>query len=263
MTQKKTSLPFCLQIKTQKNELICNSDNIRIYKVLSHYEIFIEPFFIAFQAHCTTESLVVGKTNCIVNVWDNKVEFLTKDHSEVCDVQITDPIFKTVNGNAIIIGSNETQKVCAIFCAKTSKTEIIYAEQIEFDENKLHLLCDCFSHKEHKILRTYNFSENGYTISAPELYATPNNLHKNYVSELIPYLFLETLRVGDENLAKSYLLENLQQTNFSAFAEYFGDYEKINLHSTSPLVYIIYSTTEAKAFEFDMQNDKISDINRL
>ena len=263
LNQPHASIPFCVYICANGNQIQCNCPNIKIYQVLSHYEIFVEPFTLNTNNNCLTHNLQLAKSTCKICVWDDKVEFITKQYCHTEHAYITNPSFENINSNIIVYGADNNNNTCLLYCPKTNKCEKILYSQLELSDKKLKVLCDISTFLGHKTLQTYCFSENGPMLEKSELYQSPNQTKTIYPPEVIPYLFLECIKAKDFAGAKKFVDENLTTFSKQAFEDYFGSFKKIHLHSTKPLLYVIYNQQNASVFEFCLQNNKICDINKI
>ena len=258
-----TSIPFCICISVNANQIECDANNIKIYQVGSHYEIFVSPFEIKTNNICTSQTFQLAKTNCKINIWENKVEFLTKQHCHTELTQVQQPNFENINSNIIVYGENNQNKVCLLYYPKTNVCKKILCDQIEIDNKKLKVLCNLETCFGHKILQTYCFSETGFEIENCELYQSQNKKNQTSIPETIPYLFLECIKAKDFVHAKTFVENQLKDFSKNTFESYFGEFDNINLLSKSPLTYVIYNQTNASIFEFCIDNNKICDINKI
>ena len=205
----------------------------------------------------------LAKTNCKINVWENNIEFLTSQYCHTENITISNPVFENIGGCAIVYGEHKTSNACVIFCPNTKKCKTVLFEQIELDNKTVKLLYDLQTFPGHKVLKTYSLSETKFELQNFELYCTPDKSRKNPPSEIIPFLFLECIRAKDFCFAKKFVCESLENTSAASFEKYFGEFEHINLHSITPLTYVLYSSSNANVFEFVLQNDKITEINKV
>ena len=263
LEQSNFSIPFCICINNFENKVECDAQNIKIYKVLSHYEIFVEPYILNTKNSCTSKTLQIAKSTCKINVWENKIEFLTNKFCHSENISITSPSFESIGGCAIIYGKHKNSNACIIFCCNSKICKTIFYDQLEIDNKKLKLLCNLQTFPEHKVLQTYSFSENEFSLQDIELYCNPTQNRQQYPTEIIPYLFLECIRAKDFVFAKKFTSEALETFSANAYQNYFGDFERISLYSTKPLIYILYNNKTATVFEFNVNNDKITDINKI
>ena len=260
LEQNNFSIPFCICLKHSDGIVECDAKNIKIYKVFLGYEIFVEPYVLNTKNSCTSKTLQLAKSTCKVNVWENKIEFLTNHFCHTENIAINEPVFESIGSCAIVYGKHNTSNACVIFCPtqKTCKT-IFY----ELNGKKLKLLCNLQTFPEHKILQTYDFFENKFSLQDIELYCNPTQNRVQYPTEIIPYLFLECVRAKDFAFAKKFVCENFENFSANAFENYFGDFEHISLYSTTPLTYVIYNATNASACEFCVKNHQLIDINKI
>lgn len=83
---------------------------------------------------------------------------------------------------------------------------------------------------------------------------------------LIPLSFLQSIQIGNENLAKKLLSENLQNTNISTLKNFFGDFDNIYFNRHSNKVGIANYTIKSnnyKNYNFILENNKIIDIQEV
>jgi hypothetical protein len=161
--------------------------------------------------------LQLAKTSCKINVWENKIEFLTNQFSHTENITITEPVFESINGTIIVYGKHNKTNACLLFCPTTKTCKTLLFEQLEFDNKKLKLLCNLETFPEHKILQTYNFSENKFSLQNIELYCNPKHYRQQYPTAIIPYLFLECIRAKDFGYAKKFVCESLKSFSGDTF----------------------------------------------
>ena len=79
--------------------------------------------------------------------------------------------------------------------------------------------------------------------------------------ELVPYNFFEALKVEDENGALNFLCDELKEIlKEQNLLEFFGNFEKINITSLSPLIYTLYLSDSAKDYKISLKDSKITEI---
>ena len=84
---------------------------------------------------------------------------------------------------------------------------------------------------------------------------------------LIPFAFLECIKISDEKSSKIFLSSKLASNNISNFQEYFGNIDGIYLNrhniNAHKLNYTIMSNNHFRNFNFVMDNNKINEIEEL
>ena len=84
---------------------------------------------------------------------------------------------------------------------------------------------------------------------------------------LIPYAFLEAIKIKNFNLSKSYLSNGFDNISKEHFENYFGDIKNVYLDSYNLDSYVIPYVVETNKgfdyYDFSIDNGKIIDINKL
>jgi hypothetical protein len=83
---------------------------------------------------------------------------------------------------------------------------------------------------------------------------------------LIPMNFLESIKIGDENVAKKLLSDSFSSANISTLNNYFGNFNEIYLNRHCNKVGIFNYTIKCdtfKNYDFIIENNKIIDIQEV
>ena len=132
-----------------------------------------------------------------------------------------------------------------------------------FEENKNEIKCltklnDLAKHA--KIL-TFNYQTANEEIYNVYLNQEPIKTNCYY---LIPYAFLEAIKIKNYNLARFYLGANLNNVSDTHLQQYFGEIEDIFLDSYNlenfKIPYVLKNNTGFENVDFIVENNKITEI---
>ena len=145
--------------------------------------------------------------------------------------------------------------------------EILFEKEvdsIEENSDEIKTLTKVNDFAKHGIVKSYNL-KNGQTDEYNiylngEANRTNNNL-------LIPYAFLEAIKIKNFNLSKSYLSNGFDNISKEHFENYFGDIKNVYLDSYNLDSYVIPYVVETNKgfdyYDFSIDNGKIIDISKL
>lgn len=132
-----------------------------------------------------------------------------------------------------------------------------------YEENKNEIKCltklnDLAKHAKISSFNYQNGSEEEYNVY---LNGSPTKTN-SYL--LIPYAFLEAIKVKNYNLARTYLCDNLSSVTNAHLNEYFGIIEEIYLDSYNienfKIPYVIKNSNGFENVDFIVENNKILEI---
>lgn len=261
LNSNRYSLPFCLKLENKNRQLKGNLDNIKIYHIKNCYEIFVEPKTIYSNKKIQYEKINYTGGSIDVSIYENYICFEGKNYCESKEIEIKKADIEYINGNIFVVGENKNTKLCCNFNINSKQITTLEYEQIEKSANNLKILSDKNTIAGHKVLTTFTFDKTGLIQNSAELYYS-NNPKLSTKSELIPFMFLESLKIDDTKHINSFLSHNLQSLSKDTLSEFFGDYNYIRLSSLHPIVYTLYGKS-AKQFEFNINNNIIFDINEI
>ncbi len=165
------------------------------------------------------------------------------------------------NENLVILGTlQEGNTYVMIF--DLSKNKIIFENEVEIvekEKDKIKFMKNTNNLARHGIV--YEYDTKSKDIDNYAVYID-NNPHRTNIKEIVPYAFLESIKLKDYNLARSYLLDTFVTNEH--LSSYFGDFDDIFFDPYSKeTIYGIVSSGNTKCYRFELANDKIKDIEQI
>lgn len=264
----KTYIPYTYLLKTNDIPQTLNNQIKIIPFPYNNYDIIMKPFEISpietQQVLCNKEvgkyfiSIISGyKTN--VTIFSGASIIFTHTIENINKVKV-----EYLYENIIIEGiSNENYYLLII---KSDDMKILFeskCQSIEKDNDFIECLTNLndisktaevnkISLKDQKIDRYYVYQFN------EEIKPTSNIL--------IPMNLLESIKIGDENVAKKLLSDNFNSATISTLSNYFGNFNEIYLNRHCNKIGIFNYTIkgdEYKNYDFIIENNKIIDIQEV
>lgn len=165
------------------------------------------------------------------------------------------------DNNIFIYGTLQNSNIYVLIF-DPNKNEIVFeniGELIEKDKNSIKFLTNTKNLANHGIV--YEYDKKSSVVDKYAVYIDQNPQRTNII-DIIPYAFLESVKIKDFNLARSYLVDTFV-TNQN-LESYFGEIDDIFLNPYSTeLEYTILSNGVSKTFTFSVENDKIKDIEQI
>lgn len=257
--QCENSLPFCFSLNQQNNKIICNSRNVKLYNHNDRCDAFVHPFTIPSQNILHTKSYTIKNMRHTLVCYDDRIKIYNQTGEYIYKINCTNVTSDNMNGYINILCEGENKKYVR-FCPQEKTFAAIDGNQIQIEDNQITTLQYNSTSLGHIQVCTY-LNDSKITLQSTELFSQ-NQLTFAKNQFLIPYNFLECIKVKDYKSAKQCLHANLaDKLNDIAFEEYFGDIHNFELYSTSPLIYTTYYTDYAKDFKFELENNLILDID--
>ena len=256
--QDLNSLPFCFLLEQKENKIICNSKNIKVYNFKQRADVFVFPFCILSQDVVYTKAYTLKNVKYNISCYTDRVCVYTGGVTYTQKLQCQSASSDTSGGFVNILCQANNTKTYVRFNAKDKKFYFVNGEQIQIEEGVITSKRNICDTQNHIVVTTY---ENNETLKKQktELY-----IEKNYTNTslncLIPYKFFEALQIKDFELAKklsSIVLDNNQ------LEDYFGEFEKFDILSFSPLVYTLYSKESAVDYKIEIENNLIAEIDEI
>ena len=140
---------------------------------------------------------------------------------------------------------------------KSDTISNIKGKKIELVDNEIFVTKNANDIAAHQIYETYEIKDNIEKINSRfkiEIQTKPLK------GNIVPLVFIESIKIEDYDLAFSYLSEQLQQsTTVEHLKKYFG--KIINYIMLEQNILAITNTKETRVFTFDVKDDKISEID--
>lgn len=264
----KTYIPYTYLLKTNDIPQTLNNQIKIIPFPYNNYDIIMKPFEISpietRQVLCNKEvgkyfiSIISGyKTN--VTIFSGASIIFTHTIENINKVKV-----EYLYENIIIEGiSNENYYLLII---KSDDMKILFeskCQSIEKDNDFIECLTNLndisktaevnkISLKDQKIDRYYVYQFNEEIKPTSDI--------------LIPMNLLESIKIGDENVAKKLLSDNFNSATISTLSNYFGNFNEIYLNRHCNKVGIFNYTikgNEYKNYDFIIENNKIIDIQEV
>jgi len=264
----KTYIPYTYLLKTNDIPQTLNNQIKIIPFPYNNYDIIMKPFEISpietQQVLCNKEvgkyfiSIISGyKTN--VTIFSGASIIFTHTIENINKVKV-----EYLYENIIIEGiSNENYYLLII---KSDDMKILFeskCQSIEKDNDFIECLTNLndisktaevnkISLKDQKIDRYYVYQFNEEIKPTSDI--------------LIPMNLLESIKIGDENVAKKLLSDNFNSATISTLSNYFGNFNEIYLNRHCNKVGIFNYTIkgdEYKNYDFIIENNKIIDIQEV
>lgn len=256
----KISLPFIVKLFEKNGEVVSFCDNVKIYKFNSYTEVHISEIIVETLSSCFLKKITLENSEQIlVRVNTNSVVFETPEFSKLVKVKFLTCDVISIKNFTLAYGKSQTNHLI-VFNPQDSSCQVYEYEQLEFGENSVKILETCNNSVNIKRLVTLTFGES-VTMSIELFYA--NSLTSSVPNEkILPIMFFDYLKLGNVSSAKK-MLDDSISNNISdqALLGFFGEFNKVFLKSTNPIVCNVYYFDHAKAYTFDIENNKICDIS--
>ena len=253
------------------NENIVNTDKYYVVKYPNnHTDIVILPF-------CIDNTKIIDRNTIDIVGSSQKIELVTsttstiiissqnkKSHYELFQkCNILESIYSQDIIN-IILEEQET-KVVSYLQIADSNVKLYKDVTLEKTDNYLTILCPLNDMAKQAIF--VQLTKKPKVSFEQKLVYIDNNPKLITDPKLIPYAFLEALKVKNLKLARNYLDNKINShLNDSSLLSFFGEYIEITFDKYNDKLCLIYkeeNTFNAKCFDFDITGNKISNINEL
>jgi len=254
------------------SETVHNTSSTKVTKYPnSHIEILISPFTLSnSQVLDTQKATIQGSKDTInISITHATTSLVLKSGEDIFTTELPFPakVSKAIKINGdyhILLTALDEKK--DIYC-KISSKKIEYREIKTMTEKdkKLTLVCPYNDMAKSAKCVTLTFSQSP-SIEEKDVYID-NNPKLITDTRLVPYAFLEALQRKNFNLMNHYLGENIKSklTN-SQIESFFGDFCKIEQDVYNDKLCLIYDKNEyfeAKDYDFEVVNGKITNINEV
>ena len=263
-----TSLPKVIKLTMTR---LNNKDLVVTQFSNNVYEVVIKPTLVCHAISNEETQLVINNTEYTIKLYSSY-------HSHITIVSQTDTFVHEVDfeltnltaitkNNYIIIQANCKDKVYLLIV----DTDYIIQEEKLYNSLELNdMLLKGFLEQEdmakHGIIVSYNLSTKPYTVTQEVVYINNSpTITKNEL--LLPYAFLEAVKVKNYKLAKHYLSKQLsnklsEQHLYSFFGDFVDIRQNIFTNKNYPvaLIYGKNNNLHAQLYAFEIQNNKINNI---
>lgn len=253
-------------------ETVHNTSNIKVTRYPnSHTEILISPFTLSNTQILDTQKVAIqgSKDSINISITHASTSLVLKNGDDIFTAELPFPakISKAIkiNGDYHILLTNLNEKK-DIYC-KISGKKIEYKDIKDMSEkNKtITLVCPYNDMAKSAKCVTLTFCQSP-SIEEKDVYID-NNPKLITDTRLVPYAFLEALQRKNFNLMNHYLGENIKSKLTSSQIEsFFGDFCKIEQDVYNDKLCLIYDKNEyfeAKDYDFEVVNGKITNINEV
>ena len=179
-----------------------------------------------------------------------------------CDSVITAEINQIQNKIIIKCLLNENSYYIAILNIENLEVlKELNCNSFEENKNEIKCLTKLNDFAKHALISSFNYldeKEDFYNVYLNEKPATTD------CQLLIPYAFLDAIKVRNYNLARYYLFSNLNNVSDSHLESFFGKIKNIYLDSynleTFKIPYVVENTDGFENVDFIIENNKIKEI---
>ena len=257
------SIPYCLNLKLDKNKVSCGCLCSKIYDFKNRVEIYLEPFLIQSNIVLYTNSHTVKNNRYAVACFEDRIKISSLKGEYTYEIQLSSASSFVYENNINILCNFKDKKSLVSFNVVNNVFNCINGDKIEIEENKVKTLTNFNDMAKHIRVCEYVLKDD-FELENQSLYTKDVEKKSSSCSKLIPYNFFESIKVRDFTQAKTYLSDNLKDNiTDEQLLQYFGEFQQIEILSLDPLRYTLYSTNFAKDYEITMQNNKISEINEI
>lgn len=267
--EKNIFLPYTQALQIKNDCIASESENIEIvpYKN-NHFDIILKP--IKYLEKADSEIIYeesFGKINLLISndetshiyLYDNGKIVLNKTIDILKNVEV-----EKINNNLVIKGYFENQNYF-LLVINLDNYDIVIEEtcdSIEKANNKLKLIKSVKDLACHGKVSTLDLDTNKVEEYNVYLNPEPTITNNRY---LIPLAFLESLKIKNYTLAKSYLSPTMQNAEIDQFNEFFGEIKNIYFdrhnYQNKNVFYTVFSKKYV-SYEFILKNNKIEEILR-
>lgn len=268
---KKLMLPYTVKLEFTNNSIVCDSEFVTIVPYKNNeYEVVLniceiksnKPLNKVYDNYVGNYNVVVVNDGIsYINIYEqNSLKWsanVPEINAVVCEMQNNKLIIKgaTLNGKHYLIVLDEQFN-------ELQNCEVEKIEQNEFQIKSLKKINDIAKHAIVKTINLNNLeqSEEYY------VYLKDNAVIANH-KKLVPYAFLEAIKIKNFNLAKEYLTPELsRKTQAEHLQNYFNNLSKIYYNSYLQNEYVINYTVlcdNYKSYDFTIINNQIDDIEEI
>lgn len=255
--QSMLSIPFAFSLKIKNNTASCLSQNVKVYNLKNRADVFLSPFLIASTNCIYSQSHTIKNVKYLVTAYEDRIKISSSKGEYTFNISLSQAQSESVS-NYIYILTKLDKKTLVCFDTTLNTFKSITADQIDLKESEIVARQNIDDMAHHTKVLTL---KNDLSISKTENYVDSHLSKMCKRDELIPYNFFEAIKFGDKNEALSLVSENMKEAlKNQDIEQFFGEFEKINITSLSPLVYTLYYPDDAKDFKITMIDHKIAEI---
>lgn len=262
INQSRLSIPFCIKLYFKNNNLFCDSEFCKIYKLKERYDIFISPFLIGSNICLYTQTHTVKNNRYSVCCYEDLIKISCTKGEFAYEVSGKSFSSSVQNNHIFVLCKGDTKHLVCFNCINHTFYEI-QGDQIEIEQNSIKSLQNTNDSLKHTIVCSYSVNDNIELLSS-DLYTKNTSKSQNKNIAIKVYNFFEAIKVNNQKLASSLVHQNLQHTLLdNTLKNYFGNFDHIKLQSLSPLTYTLYQTNTAKDYIVTTKDNLIYDIEEL
>lgn len=269
ISQSQQSIPYTFKLNTENTPFSDNSYIKIIPFPNNHYDIIMKPFY--YYQITDSQVLYSGSIDkYFISITNNEQTNITifSGANIVFNKSITKIINVKVekNENVIVITGIIDENNYHLILIDITNFNLVYDDIIQSIEDckniiktykPINTLCN------HAKVFNYNFS----TKESDTFYVYEDDNEKSSIPPiLIPQAFLECVKIQDENLCKSFLTNNFNNTKIEHLEGYFGKINEIyfNRHQTnSNKINYTIKSDRYRNYNFLLDNNKIYDIEEI
>lgn len=268
---KEKLFPYGVKVEKQQEQLSCDSPYVRLYKVgEKNFEIVLKKFKISsFNLHKVYSKKINGFELMILE--GETSLFIVKEKEEIytfeMDYKFKEVAFDLNEDVPYFVANLKNQKFICIFCPDSEKFFAYEALGIKIEENTIEIVQDVYSHAGHGKKIVLNLKQGQVLLKEEQLLYLNQKPTLAFNPKVVPYAFFESIKLGDYNLAESYLSDDLKSNlNSGVLKEYFGDFTEVvpNNFLVEKEYYVSVLTEKlCRVFLFDLKSGKINDISLI
>lgn len=257
LNQTKLSIPFAFSLKLTGNDIKCEASNIKAYKLKNRCDVFISPFVLPSVMCIYSQTHTIKNVRYTVCAYEDRIKVSSSRGEYVFEVNLHEAQSE-ISGNYIYILTKYDKKTLVCFDTTSNTFSSVTADQIDLKEKDIVARQNIDDMTHHTKILTL---KSDLSTTKSDMYIDETLSKKCKADELVPYNFFEALKVEDENGALNFLCDDLKEIlKDQNLLEFFGNFEKINVTSLSPLVYTLYLSDSAKDYKISVKDGKITEI---
>ena len=265
--QKKLLLPYTVKLNFTNGKINCDSDFVKVVPyIFAETDVILKECEV--KSYKPVEKIydnVFGDTNIVVvndgssyiNIYENEVSKFSYSLPELTKVMCEKETFLKLKG----ISANNKYYILIL----DNNYNVIFndeADKIEESDTEIKILQkinDIAKHARVTVINLTDATKNNYYVYLNSDALTVNN------NKIIPYAFMEAVKVNNYNLARTYLDDNLKhQTDDAHLKAFFTNLKNIyynNYNINENLInYTVEFENTFKSLNFSILNNKIIEI---
>lgn len=271
-TKHKNLLPYAVDIECDKSSVVTASQNVELIQVGDEeFELVLRKNKVnkigggqtySFEEDNVLLVIVEGQPNLFFARTPQGGGFFE------FECEIKQVAFEIKNQVPYFIASTAEGKYLCVYCPIKQTFYDFKAVKVEINENVIIVVENLGGHAKHGRLTQLELTEEvGVEIKSQDLLYAKGEPVRATNAKALPFAFFQSIKVGDFNLAKTYLSKSLQEiVSNEMLVEYFGDFDKVipyNFHQDHGTYLCVVSKKVVKVFSFKIESAKIIEIDLI